>query len=106
VPLKGKWVELDRDKLKEALAHWKTVERGAREQGLSFFEGMRLLSGAPVERDAAGGATEAAREWAGLSAGPALEETLRALRAPEGLAGTGAAGLQAELRPYQRVGTN
>src|SRR5581483_2570392 len=46
VPLKGKWVEVDREKLQEALKHWKKVERDVRREGLSFFEGMRLLTGA------------------------------------------------------------
>ena len=47
VALKGKWVEVDREKLAEALQHWKKVERDTRESGLTFFEGMRLLSGVP-----------------------------------------------------------
>lgn len=36
VSLKGKWVELDRDKLGEALKHWKNVERAAQGGGISF----------------------------------------------------------------------
>ena len=46
VSLRGKWVEVDRDQLAAALKHWKQVERDARHDGISFFEGMRLLSGA------------------------------------------------------------
>ena len=42
VALKGKWVEVDRDKLAQALEHWKEVERDAHENGLSFYDGMRL----------------------------------------------------------------
>ena len=53
VRLKGQWVEVDREKLAEALKHWKTVERAARAGGLSFFEGMRLLSGVSLESAAA-----------------------------------------------------
>src|SRR5207245_946841 len=37
VPLKGKWVEVDREKLAEALRHWKSVERQARGGGITFF---------------------------------------------------------------------
>ena len=37
IPLKGKWVEVDREKLKEALTHWKTVEKDVRREGISFF---------------------------------------------------------------------
>ncbi len=43
VLLKGQWVEIDRERLKEALEHWKQVEQGHQE-GLSFVEGMRLLA--------------------------------------------------------------
>src|SRR5262249_23501133 len=46
VRLKGKWVEIDREKLAEALEHWQTIERRVHENGLTFFEGMRLLAGA------------------------------------------------------------
>ena len=51
VPLKGKWVEVDREKLQEALKHWKDVERDVRREGISFFEGMRLLSGANLAKE-------------------------------------------------------
>ena len=51
VALKGKWVEVDRDKLDEALKHWKEVERETRESGLSFYDGMRLLAGVPRKQD-------------------------------------------------------
>jgi non-specific serine/threonine protein kinase len=102
VRLKGKWVEVDRDKLAEALAHWRAVERQVRHSGISFFEGMRLLSGASLQRDEAAALPPAAREWTGLTAGPALDATLSRLRAPEEEASP--AGLHAELRPYQRTG--
>jgi hypothetical protein len=105
VRLKGKWVEVDRQKLAEALEHWQSVERSVREDGLSFFEGMRLLAGAALERDTAAALPEAARAWTGLTAGPLLEATLIRLRSPDGSAGASTApGLRAELRPYQRTG--
>ena len=68
VALKGKWVEVDRDKLDEALKHWKEVERDTRESGLSFHDGMRLLAGVPRKQDAAASADQD-REWIGLTAG-------------------------------------
>ncbi|PYN26144.1 MAG: hypothetical protein DMD99_06420 [Candidatus Rokuibacteriota bacterium] len=46
VRLRGQWVELDRERLREVLAHWERVRREAGESGLSFLEGMRLLAGA------------------------------------------------------------
>ena len=105
VAIKGKWVEVDREKLAEALKHWKKVERETRESGLSFYEGMRLLSGVPRERDAASSASQD-HEWVGLTAGAALEETLKKLRSPESLASVDPPGLRAQLRPYQQTGVS
>ena len=47
--LKGRWVEVDRERLTQALEHWQRVEAEAARGGLSFAEGMRLLAGAPRE---------------------------------------------------------
>lgn len=105
VAIKGKWVEVDHEKLAEALKHWKKVEHDTRESGLSFYEGMRLLSGAPRERDAASSAGQD-HEWVGLTAGVALEETLKKLRSPESLASADPPGLRAQLRPYQQTGVS
>jgi non-specific serine/threonine protein kinase len=106
VRLKGKWVEVDREKLAEALAHWHTIERRARSGGLSFFEGMRLLAGAGLERDMAAALPEGAREWTGLTAGPGLEATLDRLASHDARQIPSPPGLRAELRPYQRSGLN
>jgi len=103
VRLKGKWVEVDRDKLAEALAHWQTVERRVHQNGLSFFEGMRLLAGATLERDVSAALPETVREWTGLTAGPAFEELDR-LKSPDARQIPSPPGLRAELRPYQRGG--
>ena len=46
------------------------------------------------------------RDWIGLTAGTALEETLRKLRAPEALASTCPPGLRAQLRHYQQTGVS
>ncbi len=87
IPLKGKWVEVDREKLQEALNHWKRVEKDVQREGISFFEGMRLLSGANLTKDEADDHQAVIREWSGLTAGPELEailQTLRARRNPTG----------------------
>jgi SNF2 family DNA or RNA helicase len=104
VRIKGKWIEVDREKLAEALEHWHIVEQSVREEGLSFFEGMRLLAGASLERDASAALPESTRDWTGLKAGPLLEATLRQLRSPDTEHPLHLAGLHAELRPYQRTG--
>ena len=106
VSLRGKWVEVDRDKLAEALKHWKQVEREARGGGISFFEGMRWLSGANIEADAALAPPEAEREWVGISAGKNLEQMLREMREPGAVQGAAPANLHGQLRPYQQVGVH
>ena len=103
VLFKGQWVEVDRERLAEALDHWKQVEQHASD-GLSFVEGMRLLAGAPTElTDDADG--DAQREWSFVHAGQWLGQVLDGLREPESLAEVEAgAGLTATLREYQKVG--
>ncbi len=95
---------MDREKLQDALDHWKQVEQEVRREGISFFEGMRLLSGANLARRRRGRREEAIRQWSGLTAGPALEATLQELRAPATQRRTSPPGLRADLRPYQRTG--
>jgi non-specific serine/threonine protein kinase len=104
--LKGKWIEIDREKLTEALEHWQTVQQQVRKEGISFYEGMRLLAGAALQRDAAAAVPETTRAWTGLSAGPALEQALSKLNSPDGAHDPAPPGLHAELRPYQRSGVN
>jgi len=104
VPLRGKWVEVDREKLQQALKHWKEVERDVRHEGLSFFEGMRLLSGANILKEADNDSQAETREWSGLTAGPELNAVLERLRAPDARQEAVPPGLKAELRPYQRTG--
>jgi hypothetical protein len=52
VSLKGRWIEIDREKLAQAMKHWKEVEQQVSD-GISFLQGMRLLSGVPLNGDAA-----------------------------------------------------
>jgi len=106
VSLRGKWVEVNREQLKEVLDHWKKIEKAVSKEGVSFSEAMRLMSGVAL------GGGEAAREaervgaWTGVRAGAWLNETLARLRQPEAAAGAlpCAADLHATLRPYQETG--
>ncbi len=100
VQIRGKWVEVDREKIDEVLAHWKAIERARSEGGVSFAEAMRLLAGGAV--GASDEATGTVREWTGIQAGPWLEEVLGKLRDPA--AAGPVRGLRAELRPYQAGG--
>jgi superfamily II DNA or RNA helicase len=106
VRLKGQWVEVDNEKLAQALKHWKGVERDARDGGISFFDGMRLLAGADLAADSTASALpESEREWTGIAPGQWLDQTLEKLRNPED-ASTPPPDLHAELRPYQQSGVN
>ncbi len=106
VLLRGQWVEVDRDKLTEALDQWKRVEKQA-QGGLSFIEGMRLLAGAPMDLAAEANHNDQQREWSFVHAGKWLGQMLAELRSPENLkrAGPGSA-LNATLRKYQETGVN
>ncbi len=101
--IRNQWVEVDQARLQQTLSQFQQVERLAREQGLGFFEAMRLLSGAGA---AVGGKeVTVSPEWAQVNAGPWLAETLAGLRGPQGLQAVDAGpDLHATLRPYQQVG--
>jgi hypothetical protein len=104
VSLRGQWVEIDTEKLRQALEHWKNAERGVRSGGLRFFEAMRLMTGVGGGPDNETVVTEALREWSGLTAGAWLADTLRGLANPEATTAPVPASLNATLRPYQQVG--
>ena len=101
--LRGKWVEVDHERLKATLERLDAVERLARKEGVSFGQAMRLLAGAEI-----GGAVEAEAvdgSWGHVRAGAWLAETLAACRRPEALAAAHPGeALKATLRPYQDVG--
>jgi non-specific serine/threonine protein kinase len=103
--VRGKWVEIDREKLGQILAHWKAFEASRAGGGVSLIDGLRLLAGARIDADDAVAPTEASAEWTKVVAGDALAKTLAGLRSPEGLrAIEPGVALQADLRPYQKVG--
>jgi non-specific serine/threonine protein kinase len=106
VSLRGRWVEVDREKLSEALQHWKQVERDVKGGGVTFFEGMRLLAGAPLAGDAAAKVPDAARQWTGITGGTAIERTLHELRESAMTADATPPDLHATLRPYQQSGVH
>jgi non-specific serine/threonine protein kinase len=101
--IRGRWVEIDRERLGAMMERFGEAERLAAENGLGFQDAMRLLAGANV---GAGEAPEAdGIEWSQVVAGPWLAETLKGLRSPEGLARIDPGSeLHATLRPYQQVG--
>lgn len=101
---KGQWVEVDKDKLSDILSKWKVAARSV-EDGVSFGEAMRLLSGVSAGIDEA--TTEEVQAFTRIISGKWLTQTLEEIRSPETdikiekiLKST----LCAELRPYQKQG--
>ena len=103
--MKGQWVEVDQEKLSEALAHWKMVQAETANGGLTFAQGMRLLAGAPADlKDAA---LEESREWSFVQPGKWLASQLETLRSPDQAKQINPGkALKANLRPYQQQGVN
>ena len=104
VYIRGQWIEVDNEKLQQALHHWKNVQQHTKNGEVSFFEGMRLLAGAPssLEEDER---WTGERSWTSVTAGQQLAELLRALKDPSQLPTQKTlTSLNATLRPYQREG--
>jgi SNF2-related domain/SNF2 Helicase protein/Helicase conserved C-terminal domain len=113
--LRGKWVEVDADRLRATLDKFQAVERLAKNEGVPFSQAMRLLAGADIGKapevaaDRASGRTpvdnDGLSQWAHVRAGPWLAETLAGCRSPARLAKADPGpALKASLRPYQQVG--
>ncbi len=101
--LRGRWVEVDRERLRGLIDKFRRAERAAASDGLTFAEAMRLVSG--VGAGGEGEAGDEERAWSGVAAGPWLAGVLRSLRGPESLAASDPGGaLRGTLRPYQQVG--
>ncbi len=104
VLIKGKWVEVDREKLAQVLDQWRAAEKHAKAGGIGFGEAMRLLSGARFDGKE-GDAEDARPEWSDVIAGKWLASRLDTLRSSDLSTDVEAnAGLQAQLRPYQKHG--
>jgi non-specific serine/threonine protein kinase len=101
--IRGKWVEVDHDRLGRTLEQFEAIERRAVTEGLSFGEAMRMLAGASIAEDGTAGQTDI--DWSQTVAGPWLAQTLAALRSPEGLARIDPGrSFRGTLRPYQQAG--
>ena len=101
VLLRGQWVEVDRERLEQAIRQFKEAETLAADNGLSFAEAMRMLAGATITDDGNdGGVTD----WSEVTAGPWFAKTLKALRNPDGASVDPGPALKGKLRPYQKIG--
>jgi non-specific serine/threonine protein kinase len=100
--VRGKWVEVDRERLQATLDKFQEIERLSRREGVPFGQAMRLLAGAEID---GGAVAEPTAQWAHVQAGSWLAEALEGCRSPEGLAKVNPGeALQATLRPYQETG--
>ena len=105
VLIKGKWVEVDPEKLGKVLSQWQDVQRHAQAGGVTFGEAMRMLAGARLDGGDADAVADARPEWSEVVAGKWLSSQLDTLRSPALRAEVDAnAGLRTELRPYQKLG--
>src|SRR5712675_1852758 len=68
--IRGKWVEVDHERLRRTLEQFEAIERRAVTDGLSFGEAMRMLAGAGITGDEAAGAADV--DWSETAAGPWL----------------------------------
>ena len=101
--IRGRWVEIDRDRLQRTLGRFETIAHRAGTEGLSFSEAMRLVAGAGIASDTATESADA--DWASTVAGPWLAQTLADLRRPDGSRDVGPGrSLHGTLRPYQQAG--
>ena len=101
VLLRGRWVEVDRDRLERILRQFRAAEDLAHKEGLTFAEAMRMLAGAVVTEPEA---EPDAADWSRVVAGPWLSETLKSLRAPDGTDIDPGPALRGTLRLYQKAG--
>ena len=112
IPLRGRWVEVDPEKLQRVLDHWKVAQQQARQGGVSFLEAMRLVSGVRMAGDTTTLPSAQDADWGDVVAGDWLAQTLEMLRNPgtpnpdETSEGERNPGLQARLRPYQETGVD
>jgi superfamily II DNA or RNA helicase len=109
IQIKGRWVEADAEKLGAALKHWKDAQAMHFSEGMSFQKALRLLAGAGINATETKILSEDARAWTGFAAGTWLKDVLTRLRDPSTLEespneASANEGLQANLRPYQKVG--
>jgi len=96
--IRGRWVELDRERLGRVLERFESLAQSA-EDGLPLTQALRLVAGSALDDDAPD------VDWSDVTAGTWLADTLRDLRAPDGLTAMDfGKGLQATLRPYQAQG--
>jgi non-specific serine/threonine protein kinase len=105
VLLRGQWVEADPEKLQQLLQGWDEARRNAQD-GVSFLDGLRMLSGVGRGLLQEGMAdASAVPAWSRVEATGRLRDLLAEIGEPAKLAGPALPpALEQTLRPYQRDG--
>ena len=107
VLMRGKWVEVDRNKLSELLASWEKMGKDSFRNGISFARGMQILSGVGIDPQDASALADHGHEWLDVNVGTGLQKILADLRSPENLRDAHPGeSLLTPLRPYQQTGVN
>jgi superfamily II DNA or RNA helicase len=106
VQIKGQWVEINQDKISQLISHWKKIEDQVRDEGLTFAQGIRLLSSTP---DQSGISQEDISDWSQMIEGDWIKDVLSRLREAgqnedKALQKTLDQYFHGTLRPYQSVG--
>lgn len=105
VLVKNQWVEVDSEKLREALSHWRHIKKAADAGELNFIQGMRLLAGdsALYPADLAALPLDLT-DWSTVKAGADLKSLLQQARTDKITPDEPIPALQGSLRPYQLQG--
>ncbi|MDR1921292.1 MAG: DEAD/DEAH box helicase [Candidatus Adiutrix sp.] len=104
--IKGRWVEVDKERLQEALDQWDRIKGEVRGGALTFSQGMRLLAGLPGDFKSG---SEPGEGLLRFTAGDRLGQLLAAMREappPKGKTAGPLAALRDRLRPYQAKGAD
>lgn len=83
IKVKGQWVEVDPEQLKKVLTHWQKIQQRVRKDGLTFTQGLRMISGIAGTESGNTSFAHDAVAWTQVKAGDGLKKTLRAIRNPE-----------------------
>jgi non-specific serine/threonine protein kinase len=108
VKVKGKWMEVDKGKLKELLSHWHQLKQ-ARQEGLSMAEAFRLLAGMSLMASPDEKTDAFSTEWFQVTAGDWFKTVLGQLKNPDKILEKALEtalhrSLRGTLRPYQKKG--
>ncbi len=103
VRIRGRWVDIDADRLAALLKQWKSAQRAAAD-GIPLHQALRMVAGT-ARADGTPDLPDEDSGWVRIEPGPWLSETLRALRDPSSLGDLNpGTALKATLRPYQNIG--